>query len=241
MRTAVAVGGVLAGLTLTGFARPVEQKDDKAGGDVLAGWTNDFSAEKHGLTNTGRNPYFILEPGYQLEFEGDGERVVKTVLDETKVVDGVECRVVEEREWKGGKLIEVSRNYYAIGKRTNSVYYFGEDVDEYKNDKVVGHGGSWLSGVKGARFGLMMPGLPLVGAKYYQEVAPGSALDRAEIVAVGLIVKTPAGEFKNCVKTEETTPLEKGKGYKLYAPGVGQVADAETKLVKYGKVDLPKK
>ena len=68
--------------------------------------------------------------------------------------------MVEERETKDGKLVEVSRNYFAISKRTNSVYYFGEDVDEYKDGKVARHGGSWLAGTGGARFGLLMPGQP---------------------------------------------------------------------------------
>jgi hypothetical protein len=63
------------------------------------------------------------------------------------------------------------------------------------------------------------------------------ALDRAETVALNVSIKTPAGEFKNCVKMEETTPLEPGvKEYKLYAPGVGCVQDGDLKLVKYGKV-----
>jgi Concanavalin A-like lectin/glucanases superfamily len=56
---------------------------------------------------------------------GLGELTI-TVLNETKMVDGVETRVVEERETKGGKLKEVSRNYFAISKRTNDVFYFGE-------------------------------------------------------------------------------------------------------------------
>ena len=47
-------------------------------------------------------------------------------------------------------------------------------------------------------------------------------------------VKTPAGEFKNCVKTKETSALEKGTEYKFYAPGVGLVQDAELRLVKSG-------
>lgn len=205
-------------------------------------WTSDFSADKDTLMSSGTNPYFVLEPGYQLVFEDDAEKVVKTVLGETKVVDGVECRVVEEQETKSGKLVEVSRNYFAISKRTNSVYYFGEDVDEYKDGKVVGHSGSWLAGKDGAKFGLVMPGVPLLKARYYHEVAPEKALDRAEIVALGVTVKTPAGEFKNCVKVEETTPLEpKTKEYKVYAPGVGCVQDGDLKLVKYGKVKLPKK
>src|SRR4030095_6201749 len=99
--------------------------------------------------------------------EGGNEQLTITVLDETKKVDGVETRVVEERETKNGKLGEVSRNYFAISKRTNSVYYFGEDVDIYKDGKVVNHEGGWLAGVKDARFGLMMPGQATLKAKYY--------------------------------------------------------------------------
>lgn len=218
-------------------ARPDDKKDDPT-----AGWSSDFSAEKGELTHTGRNPYFILEPGHHLVLEGGNERVVVTVLNETKVVDGVECRVVEERETKGEQLVEVSRNYFAIGKRTNSVYYFGEDVDVYKGGKVVSHEGAWLSGVNGARFGLMMPGLPLLRARYYQEIAPGAAMDRVEIVSVSETLRTPAGEFKNCLKVEETTPLEPGvKEYKFYAPGVGMIQDGSLKLVKHGTVELPKK
>jgi len=204
-------------------------------------WTNDFSAEKKDLTATGRNPFFILEPGYQLVLEEGNEILTITVLDETKLVDGVETRVVEERESKGGKLVEVSRNYFAISKRTNSVYYFGEDVDMYKDGKVTGHGGSWLSGVNNARFGLAMPGLPLLEAKYQQEVAPGVAMDRSEIVSLSETVKVPAGDFKNCLKVAETTPLEpEVEEEKRYAPGVGLLTDGSLKLVRYGKVELKK-
>ena len=232
--------GVLFGLVIVASASCFVVADGKA--DKADEWTSDFSADKDALTPTGRNPFFILEPGHQLVFEDDSEKVFKTVLDETKVVDGVECRVVEERETKKGKLVELSRNYFAISKRTNSVYYFGEDVDEYKDGKVVGHSGSWLAGRNGAKFGLMMPGVPLLKGRFYQEVAPKVALDRAEIIGLGVTVKTPAGEFKNCLKVEESTPLEPGKKeYKVYAPGVGLVQDGDLKLVKYGRVELPKK
>src|SRR6185503_7351194 len=104
--------------------------------------------------------------------------------------DGVETRIIEERETNDGQLIEVSRNYFAISKRTGNVYYFGEDVDIYKNGKVASHEGAWLSGVNGARFGLMMAAVPLVGSRYYQEVAPQVAMDRAEIVSVTEMFKT---------------------------------------------------
>jgi hypothetical protein len=56
--------------------------------------------------------------------------------------------------------------------------YSGEDVDVYKNGKVVEHEGAWLHGSKGATLGLLVPGAPVVGQRYYQEVAPGVAMDR---------------------------------------------------------------
>jgi hypothetical protein len=203
---------------------------DEVKGPLDSGWTSDFAVEKEELVATGRNPYFILEPGYQLILENGKERLTVTVLDKTKQVDGVLCRVVEETVTKDGKVTEKANNYFAISKRTNSVFYMGEDV-----------GGAWLSGEKGARFGLLMPGLPLLGAKYYQEIAPGVAMDRAEIVDLRETVKTPAGEFKNCLKVKETTPLEPGnQEYKYYAPGVGLVQEGSLKLVRYGKVELRK-
>ena len=134
------------------------------------------------------------------------------------------------------KLVEVSRNYFAISKRTGSVFYFGEEVDMYKDGKIASHEGAWASGVNGAKFGLMIPGQVLLGGRYYQEIAKDVALDRAEIVSMSEPFKSAAGEFKSCVKTEETTPLEPGvKEYKLYAPGVGLVQDGSLKLVKYGQ------
>jgi hypothetical protein len=213
------------------------EQSDEINGDGRE-WTADFFVDKSELTSAGRNPFFILEPGFQLVLEGGKERLTITVLEETKTVDGVETRVVEERETKDGKPVEVSRNYFAISKRTNSVFYFGESVDIYEGDKVTSHEGAWLSGVNGARFGLMMPGEVLLKARHYQEIAPKKAMDRAEIVGLRETLKTPAGIFRNCLKVEETTPLEpETKEYKYYARGIGLIQDGSLKLVKYGKAE----
>ncbi len=159
-----------------------------------------------------------------------------TVLDETKIIDGVETRVVEDRERKNGQLVELTRDYYAIDSGTNDVYYFGEDVDVYKNGKITGHEGAWLSGINGAKFGLMMPGSPKPGQKFYQEQAPGAGMDRAEILSNSDRVVTPAGTFPNCLHVVETSPLEKGMAdHKWYAAGVGPVKDSHMILVRYGK------
>jgi hypothetical protein len=57
-------------------------------------------------------------------------------------------------------------------------------------------------------------------------------MDRCEIVAIGEEIKTPAGAFRDCLRTKETSPLESGASMKVYAPGVGMVRDDEFLLVK---------
>ena len=208
------------------------------------GFTDSFDIDRADLASTGRNLYFVLEPGFQLVLEGKegGKTVVVTitVLNETKLVDGAETRVVEEKETANGRVTEISRNYFAISRKTGDVFYFGEDVDDYENGQVVGHGGAWLSGVSGARFGLMMPGRPVLGARYHQEVAPGVAMDRARIVSLTERLETPAGRFEKCLRTEETSSLEHGKAYKQYAPGIGLILDGKLKLMRYGRVEPPR-
>ncbi len=198
-------------------------------------WQEEFGLSKCNLLTTGRNQYFILEPGFQLVLEGDDTKLQITVLDETKTVDGVVTRIIEEREWKDGKLYEVARNYFALCEQTKDVFYFGEDVDYYENDKVVKHDGSWLAGTSGSKAGLIMAGTPKLKMKYYQEIAPGVAMDRAEIVSLTDTCKTPAGKFTGCMKVKEGSAMEPlVTEYKYHAPGIGLVRDEDLRLVKYG-------
>jgi hypothetical protein len=201
-------------------------------------WRQAFPIDQTELATVGENPYFILKPGYQLTFggkeNGKAATLVITVLNETLNVGGVDTRIIEERETIGGELVEVSRNYFAISSKTGDVYYFGEDVDMYKSGKVVDHEGSWRHGSKGATFGLMMPAAPKVGMRYYQEQAKGVAMDRAEVVSLTDRLKVPAGSFERCLKTRETTPLEKlTREFKVYGPGVGLIKDGSLELVSY--------
>jgi len=221
-------------------AQPAKKKGKRAKAPAPQTQFQDtFNVDKASLRDRGANTYLVLEPGYQLVLADGKDTLTITVLDETKVVDGVRTRIVEERETKGGKLEEVSRNYFAFDKTTGSIYYFGEDVDMYDaKGHVTGHEGSWLAGVNGARFGLMMPGKPRVGERYYQEVAPKVALDRAEVVSLTQEVQVPAGTFQNCLKTRESSRLEPGTEEKLYAPGVGLLQDGGFKLAKVEKPEV---
>jgi hypothetical protein len=228
---------------LIGIAADDESDNDGSGetrGSASAAapaWTSEFGLDKDDLAPAGRNPYFVLEPGYQLVLKGGDAELIITVLNETKVIDGVETRVVEERETENGRLTEVSRNYFAISRKNNSVFYFGEDVDSYHANGSVSHGGGWHAGENGARAGLIMPGMPLLGARYYQEIAPKVAMDRCEVVSLTESVRFASGTFDRVLKTEETTPLEPGvKEYKLYAPGIGLIKDEDLELVRHGHV-----
>lgn len=201
-------------------------------------FTDNFLLDQCKFESEGRNAFFILEPGFQLVLEGDeGDQFVHleiTVLPETRKVMGVETRVVEERETRNGELSEIARNYFAICEQNGGAFYFGEDARLFEHGVVTSTAGSWEAGVKGARAGLIMPSLPLLGARYFQEVAPGVALDRAEIVGLGKTIRTPAGRFRNTVRVVETTPLEPDAlDIKIHAPGVGLVQAGPLKLVYY--------
>lgn len=192
------------------------------------------------FVTSGRNNYEILEPGYQLVYQGmDGKDkvdLVITVTNETRKIGNVECRIVTEDESVNGSLIEKSRNFFAFCQQTSSIYYFREEVDIYKDGKIVDHEGQWIAEGQN-KCGVDMPGLPLIGARFFQEVAPGVAMDRIEIISIGETYDVPAGSFKNCMRTEETSPLEPGDvEYKVFAPGVGLLQDEVAKLIKYGFV-----
>lgn len=189
----------------------------------------------------GRNPFFILEPGYVLTLSGRDDEgtlldVVITVEDETRTVDGIETRVVTEQESKNGKIVEVSRNYFALCQPRGDVFYFGEEVDDYKDGKIKGHHGEWLAGKDGARPGLAMPGDPKLGDAAYMEWAPGDAMDHFEVVTLEDKVETPAGTFPRALKVKETNPLEPGEvEYKWYGRDVGLLVDEGARLVSYQK------
>jgi len=230
-------------LGLTG-SRTLKDGSQKTKNDRF---TTEFRLEDCTFLTQGSNPYFILEPGYQLVLEGVDDkalvRIVITVLDETETINlpdigPIETRVVEEVETADGELVEISRNFFAICDKTNDVFYFGEDVDIFDPDGTVSHEGAWRAGEPDedglAEPGIIMPGTFLLGSRYYQEQAEGIAQDRAEHVEMGLEITVPAGEFSECVRVIETTPLEGGKSEKIYCAEVGLVIDDVFELVDYG-------
>ena len=198
-------------------------------------WTDSFAQENCTFSSVGRNRFFILAPGNQLILQSRTEKVVITVLDQTRKIGGVKTRVVEEREEQNGELKEVSRNFFAVCREHGDVFYFGEEVDIYEDGRIVKHSGQWRADEKNSRAGIIMPGTILLGARHYQEISP-KAMDRAEIISDDVTMKTPAGTFKNCIRVEETSGIDpEEKCYKTYAPGLGLIQDEDLLLTKYRK------
>ena len=209
---------------------PATKKAQKA-------WQEEFDLSQRTLVSAGESKYFVLRPGFQLTLASAREQLVITVLEETREIGGFSVRVVEERESERGSLSEVSRNFFAIDQQTGDAFYFGEEVDTFAGGTLIGHPGSWLAYEGDNRPGMIMPGEPQVGMRYYQELAPGKATDRARVVSVSESISTPAGDFENCLLTQESSPIEPAATeYKTYCPGIGLVQDQSLILVSFQTV-----
>lgn len=173
------------------------------------------------------NKYFVLIPGKKMVYEGktkDGlEKVEVYVMDEKRVVMGVETIVVWDRVWLDGELIEDTKDWYAQDNEGN-VWYFGEESYEMLDGKIVSIAGSWEAGIDGAKPGIIMKASPKVGDSYKQEYYKGKAEDMAEILSLNETVSVKYDNFKNCLKTLDYTPLaEDVKEHKYYCPTTGGI------------------
>lgn len=181
------------------------------------------------------NPYFSLPVGQKAHSKGETEDGVETieitVPGDTKVLMGVTTLVYRDKVWLDGELIEDTKDYLAQDSEGN-VWYFGEEVNNYEDEKLKDHHGTWLAGIDGALPGIWMNASPKVGEQYQQEYFKGEAEDYAKVLSVTETVKVPAGTFTNCLKTLDVNPLEDRTTdeYKYYCPEVkGFALETDTK------------
>lgn len=178
------------------------------------------------------NPYFPLQVGQQTDLRGNGMLVRIAVLDEIETVAGVDTRVVEEYEAVDGRVLEISRNYFAQAE-DGTVCYFGEDVDIYdENGDVTSHAGAWRAG-QGNVPGIFMPSSPQIGEAFQQEIAPGIAEDQAKVVATGEKTVVPAGTFDDTVTMLDRNPLDGSEDTKVYARGIGLIVDETVRMTEF--------
>jgi hypothetical protein len=175
------------------------------------------------------NQWFPLKPGTVMVYRGYEDqkrsRDVVTTTYTTRVVDGVTCRVVKDRLFLNGVLVERTKDYYAQTKG-GTVWYFGERTAELDGaGHVISREGSFLSGRNGAQAGIFMPAHVRVGRSYLQENDPGNAEDRFRITSLSAHTSTPVLSSTHALRTEETTRLEPGiVEHKNYVRDIGPVS-----------------
>lgn len=178
------------------------------------------------------NPWFPLEPGTRWVWEGraldDGEwirrKVVFTVTDLTKVIDGVETVVTWDLDYNEDRLEESEIALFAQDNSGN-VWHMGEYPEEYENGEIA-KTPAWIHGFEGAKAGIIMRANPQEGSPGYAQ-GWGPAIhwnDRGKTYAVGTNVCAPVGCFEDVLVIREFSRDEPGAyQLKYYAPGVGGI------------------
>jgi hypothetical protein len=176
------------------------------------------------------NPWFPLRVGTTLIYSGtkDGKPAVDVVATTaaTRVIDGVETRVVEDRLFLAGVLEERTSDYYAQDACGN-VWYFGEDTAALDaRGHVTDTSGSFHAGAGGAQPGVFMQAEPERHRRFRQEWFKGQAEDTFRVIDLSAAVRVPYGSFKGALQTEERTALEpRVLDHKYYAKGIGEVVE----------------
>ena len=174
------------------------------------------------------NRWWPMPPGSRWVYretdgEGSVQQVKVTVTDQTRMIMGIQARVVHDVLTEDGQLVENTYDWYAQDNQGN-IWYLGEDTKEYENGKVTTTEGSWEAGVDGAQPRILLPADPKRDMAYRQEYYKGQAEDGARVLSLDMRAKVPAGTFDQLLTTQDSTPLEpKLLEHKFYAPGVGPV------------------
>ncbi|MGL4235610.1 hypothetical protein [Tabrizicola sp.] len=196
----------------------------------------DFAAAKFGTGAT--NPYVSLEPGHSQAMSGrteDGlvERDVITVMGPGPVIMGVQTVTVQDDAFADNRLVERTLDYFATDADGN-LWYFGEDVTNYRYDAAGKQTGtdaqsSWRAGVDGAMPGISVPASPVVGEVRFQEYAPANkATDYAEVIAVDAVVTVAGREFRDVLQLFESSTSEPDlREFKYFAKGSGLIRAEE--------------
>ncbi len=178
------------------------------------------------------NPWLAMTPGTQWTWDGlngIGEeraphRLVVTVTDLTKVVDGVLTQVAYDQDFVEGELVEAELAFYAQAD-DGSVWYLGEYPEEYE-DGVFIEAPAWLTGTRGASAGIMMPADPRVGLPSYAE-GWGPEVgwnDRGRVFETNSRTCVPTGCYDGVLIIDEfSIDQPDAHQYKYYARGIGTV------------------
>jgi hypothetical protein len=206
-----------------------------------------FHPTDFGTPATGANKWLPLKPGTQWVREGLTDvgnrrvphRVVSTVTDVSKLLDGVNTTAVLDQDYDGGQLAQESLDYFAQDKRGN-VWYLGSYTEEYQGGQFVNATDAWLAGVGGAEPGIAMQADPRTGTPPYSISKPpggASSADVAQVVESGKSQCVPYKCYKDVLVIREGKASAPDNEYKYYAPGVGQILNTPRSASQHHDVE----
>jgi hypothetical protein len=192
----------------------------------------DYDRNKFSKSATIDNRWTPLKPGAQFVTEGeatvDGERirrrVVFTVTDLTKVIDGVRTVVLWDRDYNNDELVEAELAFFAQDDDGN-VWHLGQYPEEYEGGKLAG-APAWIHGLAGARAGVIMRAEPrLQTSDYSQGWGPAvEYADRGKVLKTGQKTCVPTGCYDDVLVVDEWDEADPAAlQRKFYARGVGNV------------------
>jgi hypothetical protein len=197
----------------------------------LGGGSYDPEIDPENFSTVIDNPFLPFPVGatwiYESVTDEGLETIVVTVLEETREIEGVECVSVQDTVSLNGEFVEDTTDWYAQDDEGN-VWYFGEISFNYEDGWVENIDGSWLTGLDGAKPGIVMLGDPSPGTTYRQEWLLGDAEDAATVIDDDATAVIGLGTFTGCVKTEDFLPPEPDAlENKFYAEGIGFIHETK--------------
>ncbi len=178
------------------------------------------------------NPYLPLKPGTRLIFEGATEeggitrdhQVIITVTNLTKEIHGIQTLATWDEDYSEGQLVEAELAFYAQDNDGN-VWRMGEYPEAWEEDKFI-EAPAWISGLKGAKAGIMMKADPQVGMdSYSQGWGPAVGFtDRGRVDEVDQSICVPLDCYDSVLVVAEFSQEEPDAfQLKYYAPGLGNI------------------
>jgi hypothetical protein len=165
--------------------------------------------------------------------------VVSTVTDVSLEVEGVRTVILLDQDFDGGQLAQQSTDFLA-GDKQGNVWLLGSYTEEYEGGQFVNATDAWLSGVKGAKPGILMQADPRTGTPpYFVARPPGGEeeVDVAQVVETGQSQCVPFKCYKDVLVIREGKEVAPDNEFKYYAPGVGQILNTPRSASQHHDVE----
>ncbi|MDQ5839631.1 MAG: hypothetical protein M3537_00430, partial [Chloroflexota bacterium] len=160
-------------------------------------------------------------------------RIEVTLMPETRTIEWegrqVETLVSQFVSYRDGRILEVAYDYFAQAD-DGSVWYFGEEVDNYSDGRIANHSGAWLAGEDGPP-GMIMPANPQEGDRFRPENIPGLVFEEVTVLETDVTTDGPSGAVTGAIRVEEHL-MDGDTEQKIWAPGYGEFrTEAASELV----------